>query len=435
MILKLACLFAATFAMRVELDKRQKDTARDLNLSSMNFEPLDVEKLSASLSNEKVDVTNYEDLQYFGPVLIGSNKQKAEVVYDTGSYWLWTSAKGCTGCPAKTRFDSSTSTTYKDTGSTKELFYGKGYAKGPIGEDSVRLWSSQKEVTMDFLAVTEGKDLDGQQSAGILGLGPGNLDGSKSIVNLMHEEGIIDQAQFTFFIGKDGDQNSYIDFGHYKPADEIEWMDVYEESYWSVAIEDNFISQNETNIELENTKFAVLDTGTSFMYFEPNDAVKILKGVIPEGLEIKAEVTSGLFAVENCKGYDEFHDFNITLGDHVAVIEPQAYIIFQEKDKVCFFKIAAMNVEFALLGDAFLMNTPVVHDLTHKKIGLYPQEKIRWDGASSTLLIILIVVGVLLVGAGAGVFIVKYMKKRNAATNNYSEIITEREGEDAEGRF
>lgn len=423
--------------MRVELDKRQIDNSEELLISSYNLQPLDLDLLSSSLSNEKVDITNFQDLQYYGQVLIGSTKQKSEVVYDTGSYWLWTSAKGCVGCPAKSRFDSEVSKSFKDTGKTKELFYGKGYAKGPIGEDSIRLWSSMKEVTMEFLAVTEGKDLEGQQSAGILGLGPGDLDGSKSIVNLMHEADVIDQAQFTFYIGKEGDQNSYIDFGHYKAADEIEWMDVHEESYWSVSINDNFVSQNETNIALTQTNFAVLDTGTSFMYFPPDDAVAIIKGVIPAGMEPKMDVTSGLLGVENCKGTSEFSDFNMTLGDHIATIEPEAYVIYQESNKVCFFKIAAMNgVEFALLGDAFLMNTPVVHDLTHKKIGLYPQEKIRWNGSSSTLIIILVVVGVLLVGGGAGVFIVRYMKKKNSQTaNNYSEIITEREGEESENRF
>jgi hypothetical protein len=34
-------------------------------------------------------ISNFKDLQYFGTLYIGPNKQKMTFIYDTGSSWFW----------------------------------------------------------------------------------------------------------------------------------------------------------------------------------------------------------------------------------------------------------------------------------------------------------------------------------------------------------
>ena len=47
---------------------------------------------------EQVQMHNYHDFSYSGPIYIGSQGQKMEVVYDTGSDWLTIESSDCQNC-------------------------------------------------------------------------------------------------------------------------------------------------------------------------------------------------------------------------------------------------------------------------------------------------------------------------------------------------
>jgi hypothetical protein len=46
-------------------------------------------------------LSNYEDFQYFGEVMIGSHQQKMDFLMDTGSDWIWIPSSLCPAdeCP------------------------------------------------------------------------------------------------------------------------------------------------------------------------------------------------------------------------------------------------------------------------------------------------------------------------------------------------
>jgi len=69
------------------------------------------------VNRTQINLKNYFDICYSGPVLIGS--QEFDVVYDTGSDWLVIESDTCTDCTnAKFRFDANLSKDFK-TSDTK----------------------------------------------------------------------------------------------------------------------------------------------------------------------------------------------------------------------------------------------------------------------------------------------------------------------------
>ena len=71
---------------------------------------------------------------------MGSELQEHELIFDTGSPWLWLPTKECKQCHTSNLFDSSASTTFvKASTEKKEMLYEKGSASGYIVSDRVCL--------------------------------------------------------------------------------------------------------------------------------------------------------------------------------------------------------------------------------------------------------------------------------------------------------
>jgi hypothetical protein len=58
-----------------------------------------------------IDLTNYANYQYTGPLWMGSNRQRVDVIYDTGSDWLVLDTDFCTDCHLPV-FKTKKSSTY-----------------------------------------------------------------------------------------------------------------------------------------------------------------------------------------------------------------------------------------------------------------------------------------------------------------------------------
>lgn len=67
--------------------------------------------LSPALETELI---NYYNVQYYGKLYVGSLKSEMELIFDTGSSWLWLPSKDCgADCHPKAHFfDESLSDTY-----------------------------------------------------------------------------------------------------------------------------------------------------------------------------------------------------------------------------------------------------------------------------------------------------------------------------------
>ena len=67
----------------------------------------------------RIDISNYLNFQYTGPVYMGSESELLTLVYDTGSDWLALDTDFCTTCEQPV-YNTRKSTTYQNV-STDEI--------------------------------------------------------------------------------------------------------------------------------------------------------------------------------------------------------------------------------------------------------------------------------------------------------------------------
>jgi hypothetical protein len=126
----------------------------------------------------KISLTDYQELQYFGNLLFGSNKQPISVLFDTGSSICWIPT---TECPLDEctggRFDNETSVTYVNQTTTGQLTYISGQVEGFYSTDYVCIAGTLSKCTsqnFQFLGVKSTGTLAVLQADGVCGMQPPN---------------------------------------------------------------------------------------------------------------------------------------------------------------------------------------------------------------------------------------------------------------------
>lgn len=372
-----ALLLVSSFAIRVELERSESITqTKERFLRSANgltFEKVSREQLNAnirteSLKNPSIDLTNFQDLQYSGPVSVGSNADVFDVVYDTGSGWAWVQAKGCATCSdSKDFFDPAASSTYESTGESKTLTYGKGQVSGPISYDTLGL-PGYDGATTRFIPATEGKDNEGMQAAGIVGLTPVATGGEELFVDKLAETGVIDAKEFTTYIAHE-DETSYIEFGtnHDVSDDQIAWTDLEKLPgtdgliYWSTEFDTFSVGDNQLDLSYTST---IWDTGTSLIGFNPKDFETVLLGLAGDN-QIYS-VGQGFYAIETPS--EPISNLNFVFNGHNIEVPSSEFVVEQQGYSI--FLLMQIPLPGHLLGDQFLRGLRIIHDQEGLRLGV-----------------------------------------------------------------
>ncbi|EHL00878.1 Acid protease [Glarea lozoyensis ATCC 20868] len=330
----------------------------------------------SSLHTEKgahpVPVSNFLNAQYFSEITIGTPPQSFKVVLDTGSSNLWVPSSECgsIACYLHTKYDSSSSSTYKKNGSDFEIRYGSGSLSGFVSQDTMTI-GDLKIKDQIFAEATEepGLAFAFGRFDGILGLGFDTISVNKIVPPFysMINQGLLDEPVFAFYLGDTNNgEESEATFGgvnedHY--TGKMTTIPLRRKAYWEVDLD--AITFGDATAELENTG-VILDTGTSLIAL-PSTLAELLNK------EMGAKKGyNGQYTVE-CEKRDSLPDMSFNLSGYNFTITPYDYIL--EVQGSCISSFMGMDFPepvgpLAILGDAFLRKWYSVYDLGKGTVGL-----------------------------------------------------------------
>ncbi|KAJ5141327.1 uncharacterized protein N7443_010703 [Penicillium atrosanguineum] len=324
-------------------------------------------------SGHDVLVDNFLNAQYFSEISLGTPAQTFKVVLDTGSSNLWVPSSECSSiaCYLHTKYDSSSSSTYKKNGTEFAIQYGSGSLSGFVSQDTLQI-GDLKVAKQDFAEATSepGLAFAFGRFDGILGLGYDTISVNKMVppfYNMMNQ-GLLDEPKFAFYLGdanKDGD-NSEATFGgvdesHY--TGEMINIPLRRKAYWEVDFD--AIALGDNVAELEDTG-VILDTGTSLIAL-PSTMAELLNKEIGA-----TKGFTGQYTVD-CAARDSLPDLTLTLSGHNFTITSYDYIL--EVQGSCISSFMGMDFPepvgpLAILGDSFLRKWYSVYDVGNNAVGL-----------------------------------------------------------------
>ncbi|KAG9241045.1 putative vacuolar protease A [Calycina marina] len=323
-----------------------------------------------------VPVQNFLNAQYFSDITIGTPPQSFKVILDTGSSNLWVPSEQCgsIACYLHTKYDSSSSSTYKKNGSEFEIAYGSGSLSGFVSKDTLTIG----DLAIADQVFAEATNEPGLAFAfgrfdGILGLGYDTISVNKIVPPFyeMVNQGLLDASVFSFYLGDAEDDNSEVTFGgvnkdHY--TGDLTTIPLRRKAYWEVDL--SSISFGDARAELDNTG-VILDTGTSLIVL-PSTLAELLNK------EMGAKKGfNGQYSVE-CDKRASLPDLTFELSGYNFSITAYDYVL--EVQGSCISTFTAMDIPeptgpLAILGDAFLRKWYSVYDLEHNTVALAKAKK------------------------------------------------------------
>ncbi|WPH00339.1 Vacuolar protease [Acrodontium crateriforme] len=320
-----------------------------------------------------VAVSNFLNAQYFSEIEIGTPPQTFKVVLDTGSSNLWVPSTDCNSiaCYLHSKYDHSSSSTYKANGSEFEIRYGSGELSGYVSKDTMTIGDLAVKNQLFAEATSEpGLAFAFGRFDGILGLGYDTIsvNGIPPPFYNMLDQGLLDEPVFSFYLSDTNDQGAESEamFGgvnedHY--TGEMTKIPLRRKAYWEVDLD--AITFGDQTAEIDSTG-AILDTGTSLIAL-PSTIAELLNK------EIGAKKGfNGQYTVE-CTKRDSLPDLTFTLSGYNFTIGPHDYIL--EVQGSCISSFMGMDIPepagpLAILGDSFLRRWYSVYDLGNNAVGL-----------------------------------------------------------------
>ncbi|KAI2631127.1 aspartic peptidase domain-containing protein [Xylaria nigripes] len=330
---------------------------------------------SSNMDAEKshpLPISNFMNAQYFSEISIGTPPQDFKVILDTGSSNLWVPSQSCgsIACFLHSKYDSSSSSTYKKNGTEFEIRYGSGSLSGFVSQDVVTV-GDLKIKGQDFAEATSepGLAFAFGRFDGILGMGFDRLsvDGIVPPFYQMVNQKLIDEPVFAFYLSaENGGDDSEVVFGgvdedHY--TGKITEIPLRRKAYWEVDLDS--ISFGGETAELDNTG-VILDTGTSLIAL-PTDLAELLNK------ELGAKKSFGGQYTVDCSARNTLPDITFKLSGYDFPISAQDYIL--EVSGSCISTFMGMDFPapvgpLAILGDAFLRRWYSIYDLGKGTVGL-----------------------------------------------------------------
>ena len=182
--------------------------------------------LSLAATVPIIPMTNFQDVQYYGDLMIGTPGQKFTLIFDTGSSNLWVPSSKCKAAGSCTRpnfFDKSKSSTYKELDNAFSITYGSGSVSGNFNQDSITLGDmTAKEVVFGEVDQEDGDSFkQGANFDGIIGLAFPDISVNNVTPPLYYffQQGLIKDQSFGFYLTRTPNRvGSEMSLGEADPA-------------------------------------------------------------------------------------------------------------------------------------------------------------------------------------------------------------------------
>ncbi|XP_047330244.1 aspartic proteinase oryzasin-1-like [Impatiens glandulifera] len=221
-----------------------------------------------------VGLKNYQNMQYYGEISIGTPPQKFTVQFDTGSSNLWITSSKCyfsRGCYNHYKYSARRSRTYKVNGTSAKIGYGIGSISGKISQDDVSVGGLTIK-NQDFIEATRlyGSVFDFTKFDGILGLGFQEIS-VRDVVPIwynMMNQGLIRKPIFSFWLNrkekeKKGGELVFGGFDSRHYTGNHTYVPVIRKGYWQFDMDD--VSVNGKSIGVSGFN-AIADSGCSLLF-------------------------------------------------------------------------------------------------------------------------------------------------------------------------
>jgi saccharopepsin len=317
-----------------------------------------------------VPLSDYQNLQYYAPISLGTPAQDFKVVLDTGSSNLWVPGTACNSiaCFLHKKYDATASSTYKANGSEFAIRYGSGSLEGYVSQDVLRI-GDLKVTKQDFAEATKepGLAFAFGKFDGILGLGYDTISVNHIVppfYNMLHQK-LLDEPIFSFRLGSSEDDGGECVFGGIDDqayTGKITYVPVRRKGYWEVELEQ--IGFGDEVLELEGTG-AAIDTGTSLIVM-PSDVAEMLHK------EIGATKSwNGQYTVD-CATVPDLPDFTLWFDGKPYPLKGEEYIL--NAGGTCISSFTGMDIPAPvgplwIVGDTFLRKYFTVYDLGRNAVG------------------------------------------------------------------
>lgn len=340
---------------------------------------------SSQEEEESIPIIDYEKVQYSGFLAIGSDGELFNLIFDTGSSYIWVASDECENCLAYEitqvyDCDTSQSCTALPV-ELVEISYGSGTLTGELVEDTVSLGGFHADMQNIILAV-DMQDFVEMDCDGIFGLGfEPTSDGRTTFVNNLKLQGQITDRVFSFYLGGYPDSynpqftlNGY-DSRLIDPSDALVYCDVIDNTYWGVQMKSIKIGQD-AYILSQNLE-AIIDSGTSFICVN-QQAFQFLfdyLNIYVECLNVDGYIT--------CLEQDQtlYPNISINLCGNELVLSPEDYL-YQSGD---YFIVSfeAYDMGYVILGNIFMRKFYTVFNMEKNQIGFAKAirggETIEWE--------------------------------------------------------
>ncbi|XP_037960442.1 lysosomal aspartic protease-like [Teleopsis dalmanni] len=360
-------LVAEAALVRVPLKKSNVGQQKLSNLRS------EVAVLSSKYGTNTLAVTpeqlsNYQDMSYYGTIGIGTPAQTFTVIFDTGSSNLWVPSSSCpssdTACQNHNKYDGSASSTYVYNGESFSIAYGTGSLSGYLVQDTVTI-GDMSITGQTFGAATSepGSTFVDAVFDGIFGLAYQSIAQDNVVPPFynMWSQNLIDSNVFSVYLARAGSSSNGgelifggTDSSYYTGA--MTYVPISSESYWEFSV--NSIAVNGVTV-CEGCQ-AIADTGTSLIAvpYGVYESVQNAIGAQPNEM--------GEYFVD-CSSISSLPTMYLNIGGTQMSLAPSDYIV--DTDGGCMSGFETIGTSFWILGDVFLGKYYAEFDMGNSRIG------------------------------------------------------------------